>query len=212
MRTLGLLFCVGLLAGCISVLPEEPAPAKKIVLIPKLRHKIVGHKIESYSILESLIVEKPRMLESLDSARVKIVLHGQDGVTSSEFVAGIEWSDKLPSFLQETLISLYERTGKITAVGRAEEQFYAPYRLQFTITNFEIVKEADASMKVVVKVSAKVINSQNRSVLAQHSFHQQVAVKEEGLEGIIKAFEKATSVSFSEIIQWTFEKIKREKR
>lgn len=207
MRTLGLLFCVGLLAGCIRVLPEDPAPAKKIVLAPQL-----SHNIESHPLSESLIVERPRMLESLDSARVKIVLHGQDGVTSSEFVAGIEWSDKLPLFLQETLISLYERTGKIMAVGRAEEQFYAPYRLQITLTNFEIVKEADASMKVVVRLSAKFINSQNRSVLAQHSFHQQVAVKEEGLEGIIKAFEKATSVSFSEMIQWTFEKMKCEKR
>ena len=66
-------------------------------------------------------------------------------------------------------------------------------------------------MKVVIGFSAKLINSQRRIVVAQKNFFQKFAVKEEGLQGIMKAFERATSVTFSEMIQWTFEKAKIEK-
>ncbi|MBN9344008.1 MAG: hypothetical protein BGO76_08270 [Caedibacter sp. 38-128] len=209
MRTFGI-FCTCLwtafLAGCVSVLPEEPEPSKKIVLTPQLSKKIVGNNISS-----ALIVDKPFMLESLDSTRVKIILQDKSGVALSEFIAGVEWCDRLPALLQEVLITLYEKTGKFTAVGQAEEQFYAAHRLHLTITHFEVVKEADSSMKVVIGFSAKLINSQRRIVVAQKNFFQKFAVKEEGLQGIMKAFERATSVTFSEMIQWTFEKAKIEK-
>ncbi|AIL12562.1 hypothetical protein IM40_01975 [Candidatus Paracaedimonas acanthamoebae] len=205
MRSLGIIFCTGIwtafLTGCVSVLPEAPEPSKKIILTP-----LLSKRIEGSAILGALIVEKPLMLESLDSTRIKIILYDKAGVALSEFISGVEWSDRLPTLLQETLVILYEKTGKFTAVGRAEEQFYAAHRLHLTITHFEVVKEADSSMQVVIGFSTKFIHSQSRTVLAQRHFLRKVAVKEEGLQGIIKAFEKATSDSFSEMIQWTLEK------
>ena len=133
MRTFGI-FCTCLwtafLAGCVSVLPEEPEPSKKIVLTPQLSKKIVGNNISS-----ALIVDKPFMLESLDSTRVKIILQDKSGVALSEFIAGVEWCDRLPALLQEVLITLYEKTGKFTAVGQAEEQLcsspFTPYNHTF---------------------------------------------------------------------------------
>jgi cholesterol transport system auxiliary component len=198
---------IAFLSGCVSILPEEPAASQKIVLTPQLSKKIQGK-----SVSEALIVEKPLMLESLDSTRVKIIVHDNAGVALADFIAGVEWSDKLPTVLQEALITLYEKTGKFTAVGRAEEQFHAAYRLHLALTNFEVVKDADSSMNVMIGLSAKCVHSQGRHVLAQKNFLHKVEVQGQGLQGIIKAFEKAASVSFTEIIEWTVEKARFEKR
>lgn len=189
------------LMGCVRVLPEDPLPSKKIVLTPHLTQEFQGKDD-----LGSLIIDKPLMLESLDSRRLKIVFQDDDGVSLLDVIAGVEWRDKLPPLLQETLIKLYEETGKFTAVGKSEENFQAAYRLKMTLTNFEIVKDDKASLTVNIGFSAKIIHVTTQKVLSQQRFSQKISVAEEKLSDIIASFEKATSVSFSDMIAWTIEK------
>lgn len=189
------------LSGCVSFLPEETVASKKIVLAPQLTSSITGPKIS-----EALIIEKPLMLGSLDSTRLKIILEDGAGSALADVIAGVEWSDRLPNLLQETFITLSERTEKFPAVGRTEERFYAPYRLQLRVTNFEVVKKADASMNVVVRLSAKLLHSQHRNVLGQKQFFWNMKVEEEGLQCIIKAFEKTLGLGSLELLQWTVSK------
>lgn len=207
MKMFKVIFCTYLwatfLTGCVRVLPEKPEPSKKIVLTAHLTKKF-----EANNVLGSLMIDRPLMLESLDSRRIKIVFQDEAGVAFSDVVAGIEWSDKLPALLQETLITLYEKTGKFAAVGKGEESFQAAYRLKITITNFEIVKEGEASLSINVGFSAKIIHAAHQKVLSQQQFLQKVSITEEKLPEIIKSLEKATSASFSDMIQWTIEKIK----
>lgn len=202
MKTLGILFLTGLwtvfLTGCVSVLPEEPAPSRKIVLVPHLSQKIEGNNIAG-----TLIVEKPLMLESLDSTRIKIILQDNAGVALSDFIAGIEWSDRLPNLLQEALITLSEKTEKFAAVGKGEENFKAAYRLQVTITNFEVIKDTGQPMRVFVGFSAKLIHPVQRKVITQKTFSQEIFLKKDSLKEIVKAFENVLSLSFTDLIIWS---------
>ncbi len=195
-------FCLSVgtifLSGCVSFLPEETVASKKIVLAPELTSSITGHKVS-----ETLIIEKPLMLGSLDSTRLKILLEEEAGTAFADVIAGVEWSDKLPNLLQEIFITFFEKAEKFAAVGGAEEHFHAPYRLHLTITNFEVVKKADASMSVVVRFSAKLLHTKSRDVLGQKHFLWNIKVEHEGLRGIVKAFEKALSLGSLELLQWT---------
>ncbi len=210
MKLFNVMFCFSFgtifLAGCVQILPEDPEPSKKIVLRTQLTRAFEPNKA-----LGSLVIDRPLMLESLDSKRLKIVFHDEMGVASSDVVAGVEWSDKLPALLQETLMTLYEKTGQFAAVGKGEENFQAPYRLKITLTHFEIIKEGNSSLSIHVGFSAKIIQATSQKVVSQQKFSQKISIIDEKLPEIMTSLEKATSASFSDLIQWTVERLKAEK-
>lgn len=190
------------LSGCVRFLPEAPVASKKIVLMPQDVQTVAGKKVA-----DALIIEQPLMLASLDSARLKIVLQEETGIALSDVIAGVEWSDKLSSVFQEALIKAFARAEKFSAVGRVEENFYAPYHLQLFVTNFEVVKQVDTSLRVVLGFSVKLIQFQRQTLIGQKQFFWTVDVEEEGVKGIVKAFEKAVSIAGREALEWTLEKI-----
>ncbi len=187
-----------LLAGCISVFPDPPPTSKKIVLTPALKMARGGPKVPW-----QLIIEKPLSNEILNSTRLVVVRYDLQGIKAMEYVAGVEWNDKLPRMLQERLIAAFESSGRITGVGQSEESFRAPYALQLDIRHFEVeVQERDQQARAFVEVSAKIISSKTLKVEAQKTFTRHAPARAHTLKGFLEAFESASGLLLGDVVQW----------
>lgn len=186
------------LAGCISVFPDPPPASKRVVLTPALKMTRGGPKVPW-----QLMIEKPLSNEILNSTRLVVVRYDPQEIKAMEYVAGVEWNDRLPRMLQERLIAAFETSGRITGVGQAEESFRAPYTLQVDIRHFEVeVREKNQQARALVEVSAKMISSKTLKVEAQRTFTRHAPARAHTLKAFLEAFESASGLLLGDIVQW----------
>lgn len=144
-----------LLAGCSG----GPAPATFDLSSARDFGRIGGGS--------QLAVTEPVALQPLNSERI-IVRQG----TSVSFVAGGQWSDKLPALVQARLIQTFENGSRIATVGRPSTLANAGSMLASELRAFEI----DATRNVaVVEITGRVVQASG-PVSAARIFRVEVPV------------------------------------
>lgn len=144
-----------------------------------------------------LLVTEPSALKALDGQN--IVIEPQEGVV--QYLAGAQWSDRLPAIIQARLVETYERSGRVGGVGRPGEGLAIDYRIIVDIRSFAIKKQGGDVAEVELNV--RVLNDRNGVVRASRTFAARSPVSVSGNDGYVDALDRAFDETAVDIVNWT---------
>ena len=190
MTVLTVIFFIGsvLASGCVQVLPDPGAPAKRLVLEPTFEALEQGR-----SKALSIAVARPTASELYESKRLIIKTH-QEAVMKVDYIAGVEWQDILPTLVQRDIVRGLEKAHYFKGVGFQEERFKQDILLEVDIRHFEgVVTSQDQYAHVVFGIKA--IRNPGRTVILQTTIETKQPLLSRALdrlvEGLTQAYESA---------------------
>lgn len=184
-------------SGCISLFPPAP-PRPRNVPLELTYQKLPNIKAVHWS----LAVEKPLASPSIDSKRMMVHLISQNQISDLQSLEGVEWSDRLPTLVQQKMISAFEYSDKIMAVGHIDEDFQADYTLQMDLKKAEI-DLTSAIPQAHFEVSAKLIRREDRQIIGRYTFSQTNDVASPSQKDFIQAYSRALESTLQQIMIWT---------
>ncbi|MGI4851909.1 MAG: ABC-type transport auxiliary lipoprotein family protein [Janthinobacterium lividum] len=186
-----------LCSGCISLFPPPP-PRPQNVPLELTYQKFSDIKTVAWS----LAIEKPLTSPSLDSKRMIVHLKSPGQISDLQPLEGVEWPDRLPSLVQQKMISAFEYSDKILAVGHTDEDFYADYALQIDLKKAEIDLTTD-NHQACFEISAKLIRQKDRQIIARQTFYQTKDTTASSQKDFVDAYSRALENIIHQITAWT---------
>jgi cholesterol transport system auxiliary component len=196
MRCAGALAAVGTavaLAGCDVKLPGEGPPPRLFTLNAK-----TTFDTDLPTVNWQLIIEMPSAPASLDTVRIAV----QRSPLNLDYYASAAWTDRVPSMIQTLLISSFENTGKIVAVGRESVGLRADFLLKTDIRNFE-VEYVPEGASPRVHIVAKLIKMPEREIIADRTCDYKQPASSDQLEQIVESYNDVLGRCMRRIVEWT---------
>ncbi len=151
-----------------------------------------------------LLVDQPQAPSGIDTARIAL----SRSPVSLDYYADAEWTDHLPSLLQEAMLASFENSRAITAIDREAMQVRADYILQTEIRHFEADYEAGAAPpQVRVAIVARLVAATQRRIIAQTSFERRQPSAANNVADVVAAFNAAAGALITEIVLWTIDEL-----
>jgi cholesterol transport system auxiliary component len=143
-----------------------------------------------------LLVNEPTALAILETER--IVVRPAEGQVA--YLAGAQWSDRLPRLLQARLVQSFENASRLRAVGRPGERLTADYQLVTDIRAFNITATSPASAEV--EIAVKLVVDRTGRILGARVF--KVSIPARAAEGpdAVAALDTAFGEAAIEIVRW----------
>src|SRR5699024_7160332 len=105
-----------------------------------------------------------------------------------QYLAGSQWSDRLPRMVQSKLVEAFEDTGKLGGVGRPGQGLAIDYQVVTDIRAFEV----DTTKNVAnIEISVKLLNDKNGTVRAQEVFRSSARINGSGNANLVKGIDSA---------------------
>jgi cholesterol transport system auxiliary component len=157
------------LAGCASAPPEtfdlSASSAKARLRAP-------------------LAIREPVASLDLDSQRILV----RTGPETVAYMAGAQWSDRLPALVQTRLVETFQNAKQLRYVGRAGAGFSAEYEMELDIRSFEL----DTSTgQAHVDIAAKIVSAGAGRVVAAQIFTAQTPASGTGAVEAVRALNVA---------------------
>lgn len=144
-----------------------------------------------------LVVGPPTALAVLDTNR--IVVEPVPGQIT--YLAGAQWSDRLPALFQARLIEAFENGNRARSVGRAGDGLTADYTLLTDLRSFGL-QTSDGGPMAVVEVSAKIVGATSGRIAAAQVFKASAPAASTGGPEATQALDAASDQVFIEIVRW----------
>jgi cholesterol transport system auxiliary component len=113
-----------------------------------------------------LAVREPVASLDLDTQRILV----RTGPETLAYLAGAQWSDRLPTLVQSRLVQTFQNAHLIQSVARAGAGFAADYSLELDIRNFELDVKAGQAR---IDIAAKIVATGSGRVVAAQIFQAQ---------------------------------------
>ena len=170
-------------AGCASA-PPETFDLSAASLPP-------AHKLRA-----QIAVREPVASLDLDSQRILV----RTGPETVAYLAGAQWSDRLPSLVQTRLVQTFQNAQLLQSVARAGSGPAADYSLELDIRAFELDVAAGQAN---VDIAAKIVGATSGRVLAAQIFRMRVPAAGSGGVEATKALNAALSAVMAQIVAFT---------
>ncbi|MEN3791828.1 ABC-type transport auxiliary lipoprotein family protein [Fulvimarina sp. MAC3] len=144
-----------------------------------------------------LLIPEPTAIKTIDSERIVV----KPTAYTVEYLAGSQWSDRLPRMVQLRLLQAYENTGKVGAVGVPGQGLAIDYQIILEIRRFEV--DVVSGRQAVVEISVKALNDRNGTVRRTQIFTGTAPVVGSGNSAFVSALNQAFDQVSSEIVSWT---------
>lgn len=145
-----------------------------------------------------LVIHRPTSEASLDTHRIAMTLLPYH----REYIENAEWSDHLPTIVQEVLLeSLGERWGG-AIVQRTEANLEAEYGLLSEIQDFSVYPLRGGHSEVRLKMNFKLIDFSGRRVVAAKKVCEVIPLKVFTVNAIVGAFNEALQTAVREVVAW----------
>ena len=179
-----------LLVGCSTFLEgEEPLPL----------YTVKSNPVKATSLkMPPLAVDLPLGDISLDTQRIAVT----PSPYQRDYVAGGEWSDRLPQVVQDVLVDGFTQRWGGTWVSRHGTGLQTERLLQVEIQDFSVYYLGTASPYVQIKMVFKLVDFPNRRVIAAQTFCENVPMTTYTLYGIVEAFNKGMNTLLGKTIIW----------
>ncbi|WP_158813396.1 ABC-type transport auxiliary lipoprotein family protein [Methylocapsa sp. S129] len=150
-----------------------------------------AHKLRA-----QIAIREPLASQDLDSQRI-LVRTGPEAVA---YLAGAQWSDRLPALVQTRLVQTFQNAQLVQSVARAGSGFTPDYSLELDIRAFELdAKGAQAD----VDIAAKIVDDRGGRIVAARIFKMQVpAGGTDGAQASV-ALNAALSTVMAQIVAFT---------
>jgi cholesterol transport system auxiliary component len=147
-----------------------------------------------------IAIREPVASLDLDSQRI-LVRTGPDTVA---YLAGAQWSDRLPVLVQTRLVQTFQNARLLRSVARAGSGVAADYSLELDIRAFELdVAAAQAN----VDIAAKIVGATSGRVIAAKIFRTHVYAAGSGGREVSTALNAALSAAMAQIVAFTTSQI-----
>jgi len=144
-----------------------------------------------------LNVNKTDASRFINSSR--IIFSDQPGLRGSYQFAN--WVDNYPKRFNTILVNQIEASDVFNSVASVSSLTLADYQLNTEIQ--DVYHDLDSgSEKVILKVSAEVVSSSDRTLIARKTFEVASDEKDLNVEGTVSGYEDVTSEAIKEIILW----------
>jgi len=193
LRLLPVLFVLAL-AGCASWLGSGDAGEHPTIYAPAphLALDRNGPTLDA-----SVLIAAPSAAPMLDSPRIVVRLAGDE----LQFLRGARWSRPAPELLQDALLHLLEDSGR-AQVARQDSGFAADWLLIMDLRHFEADYSQGSVPAINIEVSAKLLNRQDKSIIASHIFNHSETAQASSTEAIINAFTEGLSQITLKLAEW----------
>lgn len=179
-----------LAAGC-SLVGGKPKPLDTFDL-SAARPDTSGPR----AVRRQILVNEPAAIKVLDGEN--IVIKPSPGVIT--FLSGAQWGDRLPKVIQARLIESFERSGRITGVGRPGEGLAIDFQLVSDVRAFEVA--LDGAPRAQVALSVRLLNDRNGTVVRQRLFEASAPLSGTGNDAYVTAINAAFAEVAGEIVDW----------
>jgi cholesterol transport system auxiliary component len=184
------------LSGC-GVLPRVSEPVNLYTLTPKTTYPPGLPQVDW-----QLIVEAPVADVSLNTSRIAL----KRTPLTFEYYADSAWTDNAPAMVQTLLIESFERTGRISAVGREAIGLRPDYILKTDLRDFQAIYDgADPRPHVLVRMNAKVVKMPQRRIIASATYEDRNTAAGNRLVDIVAAFDDALGRVLKQIVLFTLD-------
>lgn len=151
-----------------------------------------------------LVIETPMVYPPLDNARIALRTSSQ----TIDYYACAEWGDRLANLIQESIIYSVQNSGYFASVSRPGEGLNAEYTLKLDVRDFQIIYNENTEPKhAQVTYLAQIVRNGTRRVIARKLFETKIPIREERMELITAALNKAHLQSTRAILHWIINKI-----
>jgi cholesterol transport system auxiliary component len=198
-RRMVIVLLVALVAGCGAILPDlgpngEPMPRMYELTAP------TEFPSDLPRVPWSLLVGRPSAVGGLNSANIAV----RPTPLRMEYYADGRWTTTVPDMLQRYIITSFQNTNLIRAVGRGAAGIDARYRLETDLVRFETVYPPGADTpEILVRIHATLLSVPGGSVLASRDFEARVTPSSEAVPNVIEAFDTASAQVVQDLIRWT---------
>lgn len=144
-----------------------------------------------------LAVFQPTATLAADSDRI-VVRTGSDAVA---YLAGAQWTSRLPALVQARLIESFENSPLLRAVGPTGAP--ADHSLQTDIRRFEL---DIARKQAAVEINARIIDSAGR-IIFERAFSASAPAADDEAATVVAALDGALGNVMRQIVQWTAAKV-----
>ncbi|MFD0985618.1 ABC-type transport auxiliary lipoprotein family protein [Methyloligella solikamskensis] len=148
-----------------------------------------------------LLVSDPMAQLSMTSESISNVT--ADGETTT--LSDAQWTDSIPSLINEAMIKSFENAGYLGAVSRSTDIFDADYRLETDLHRFDVVTEGDKSMATIDFV-AKVVD-QNGEIIGAKEFKRSTPISAPEAKLAAPVLNEEFTEIQKELVPWTIEVI-----
>jgi cholesterol transport system auxiliary component len=187
-----------LTSGCISLLPEtEPAQLYRLASVDGASSVMAENA-------EPLIVDRIAAPRGLAGDRVALVRDGQIA-----YMAGAAWLSPAPALLHGALLDTFHAEAPYLAPARSEDGVNARYRLQLELRRFEAEYDQGDRAAPLVQVSlmARLIDRDNRRLLAARRIAASQRATANRQSDIIAAFSTASQAAARDLASWTADQV-----
>lgn len=188
------------LTGCVSLFPEPSKEGKRIVLqsLKELRKSPV-------SLSDIVMIDEPAATGPVATTRISVLRQDEAGLMLQDMLAGAEWPESLPKIIQTHLVEALEYSGHFKGIGRVEDNLKSTLLMIPEIRHFDLLEDQGVFRKVQIELEIKMARSPRRDLLAQRVFKSEAFVTEQGLKGVMMAFNQAYQRILDELVQWVLE-------
>ena len=144
-----------------------------------------------------LIIGEPTALAILDSE--KIVVRPAQGELG--YLAGAQWSDRLPKLLQARIVQSFENANRLRAVGRPGERLTADFSLVTDVRAFQVAL-ADNGVFAEVEISAKIVVDKSGRIVAGRVFRATVPAASSQPPAVAMALDEAFRRVAVDLVLW----------
>jgi cholesterol transport system auxiliary component len=177
--------CALIVSGCSSVGAVKPLETYDLTIPDAVSAGPRRGKVQ-------VLVTEPQALKALDSENIVV----RNGASQIQYLAGAQWSDRLPKIVQARLIQSFEKSGRFSGVGRPGEGLAIDYQVITEIRAFGIEDGV-----AVVEIGAKLLNDRNGVVRSSKTFSANVHAGAGG-NAIVSALDQAFSGVAAELVAW----------
>jgi cholesterol transport system auxiliary component len=147
-----------------------------------------------------LLVDAPDAPAGLDTDRIAL----SRSPLSLDYFADAEWADRAPLLVEAALVSSFEASGAIAAVGRESSGLHADFILQSEIRHFEAEYLSEGgSPAAFIAIGVKLVAMPQRAIVGQAAFEHKTPAAANDVPAVVGAFDQALSAVMRDIVVWT---------
>ncbi|HTV45327.1 MAG TPA: ABC-type transport auxiliary lipoprotein family protein [Stellaceae bacterium] len=147
-----------------------------------------------------LRIERPEAPAGIDTTRIAL----SRTPLSLDYYADSEWTDRAPAMVQQALLTSFENSGAITAIGDEAIGLPANLLLDTELRHFEAEYPAAGNLpRVRVTMVVRLVAMPGRRIVAQKRFERLVPAAANTIPDVVAAFNAATNAVIGDIVTWT---------
>lgn len=180
-------------SSCGSLFPKPGESPQLGVLNPK----IVLDKSMA-SLPYHLAIDIPSGGAAYDTSRIPFARDAN----SLDYIAGMEWTDRIPFLFQNIMVRSFENTGKVRGVARAASGINPDLLMMIDIRRFRVEKN-DSAYVAVIELCLKLMNMDHHTIEDQLIIQESEPMVSLRLSDVVGAFNTAVGRLSERVIVWT---------